>query len=80
MPKKAKNRRDGIHTRPGRDGCYGTWTDSAGCRVNRKLEGASTMEQARQVLRAEKAKALAIRNGQMVGASEETFGTFAEEF
>jgi integrase len=80
MPKKAKERRDGIHTRKNREGYYGTFTDGAGRRVNRKLEGAYTMEQARQVLQSERGKALAIRKGELIPVSEETFATFAADF
>jgi integrase len=80
MPKKAKARRDGILTRPGRDGFYAAWRDGTGRRVQRKLEGANTMEQARKALAAEKQKAAAIRNGEALPITEDTFAAFVEKF
>ena len=80
MPKKAKPRRDGILTRSGRPGYYAAWRDGTGRRVQRKLEGAFTMEEARKALAAEKQKAAAIRNGEALPVTEDTFAAFAEEF
>jgi len=55
MPRgKAKNR-DGIYTRKDRPGYWGSWIDASGKRRQRKFE-AHTLQQARTLLSAEKAR------------------------
>jgi integrase len=79
MPKKAKPRRDGILTRPGRRGYYAAWRDGAGRRLQRKLK-ATTMQEAVAELAEEKKKAARIRAGEALPASEDTFAAFVEQF
>ena len=57
MPKERKRDRDGIFTRKDRPGTfYASWTDATGRRRKRKLE-AHTLQRARTLLNAEKARA-----------------------
>jgi integrase len=56
MPRGKARNRDGIFTRKDRPGAfYGSWTDASGKRRKRKLE-AHTLQQARTLLNAEKAR------------------------
>src|SRR5271155_4344327 len=55
MPKKLMQRRDGVYTRADRPGFWGSWTDAKGKRRQRKLQ-AYTLQQARTLLSAEKAR------------------------
>ena len=55
MPRGKTKDRDGIFTRRDRPGFWGSWKDSSGKRRKRKLE-AHTLQQARTLLNAEKAR------------------------
>jgi integrase len=62
MPRKSSQKRDGVYTRPDRDGFWISWTDAQGKRRCRKTE-AQNITQAKQfrsaeTLRVEQAKAL----------------------
>lgn len=62
MPRKSSQKRDGIYTRPNRDGFWITWTDAQGRRRYRKTD-AQNITQAKQfrsaeLLKVEQAKAL----------------------
>jgi integrase len=73
MPRGRKRDRDGIFTRKDRPGAfYGSWTDAAGRRRKRKLD-AHTLQQARDVLAGEKAKAEKARVLGYMPPGKETF-------
>jgi hypothetical protein len=55
MPRGKTKNRDGIYTRKDRPGFWGSWIDASGKRRQRKFE-AHTLQQARTLLNAEKAR------------------------
>jgi integrase len=73
MPRGEKRGRDGIFQRKDRPGAfYGSWTDATGRRRKRKLD-ARTLQQARDVLAAERAKAEKARVLGYMPPGKETF-------
>src|SRR5277367_4333941 len=56
MPRGKAKDRDGVYTRKDRPGFWASWIDASGRRRRRKLE-AHTLQQARALLNAEKARA-----------------------
>lgn len=77
MPRGKKRDRDGIFERSDRPGAfYGSWIDAAGRRRRRKLD-AYTLQQARNVLAGEKAKAEKARVLGYMPPGKETFAEIA---
>ena len=80
MARGKKRDRDGIFTRKDRPGAfYGSWTDAAGHRRKRKLE-AYTLQQARDLLAAERAKAEKARVLGYIPPGKETFAEVAPRY
>ncbi len=80
MPRGKKRDRDGIFTRKDRPGAfYGSWTDAMGRRRKRKLD-AYTLQQARDVLAAERAKAEKARVLGYTPPGKETFAEFMPRY
>lgn len=72
--------RDGVYQRKDRPGTWwGSWIDASGKRRQRKLE-AHTMQQARSLLNAEKARVEKIRTLGYAPPSEESFSAIAKRF
>ena len=81
MPRKpAASRRDGVVIRKGRPGFYTSLINEKGKRVFRKLEGAFTLTQARELVILEKSKVREIREGKRAPVTDDTFAVFADEF
>jgi integrase len=80
MPRGRKRDRDGIFQRQDRPGAfYGSWTDAGGRRRKRKLD-AHTLQQARDVLAAERAKAEKARVLGYVPPGKETFAEITPRY
>lgn len=80
MARGRKRERDGIFTRKDRPGAfYGSWTDASGRRRKRKLD-AHTLQQARGVLAAERAKAEKARVLGYTPPGKETFAEIAPRY
>lgn len=75
MARPTTDPRDGVYRKKGREGFYGYLIDGTGRPVRRKLEGASTLTQARERLAELKAAAKAIREGKPLD-SDESFAAF----
>lgn len=74
MPRKAKEKRDGIYTRDDRTGIWISWTDAQGRRRFRKTD-AQNITQARQIRAAE---LLRVEQARILGFSPPGEETFAE--
>jgi len=80
MPRGKKRERDGIFTRKDRPGTfYGSWTDASGRRRTRRLD-AHTLQQARHVLAAERAKAEKARVLGYMPPGKETFAEIVPRY
>jgi integrase len=79
MPRKQGHPRDGVYVRKDRPGFWGSWIDGSGRRKQRKLQ-ASTLEQAKILLSAEKLKADLQRTTGKTPPTEDTFNAWAPEF
>jgi integrase len=80
MPRGRGRARDGIFTRKDRPGAfYGSWTDACGRRRKRRLD-AYTLQQARDVLAAERAKAEKARVLGYMPPGKETFAEIVPRY
>lgn len=79
MPRGKVRNRDGIYQRKGRQGFWGSWIDASGKRHQRKLE-AHTLQQARTLLNAEKARVEKIVTLGYAPPSEELFSVVAKRY
>jgi integrase len=80
MPRGRKRDRDGVFTRRDRPGAfYGSWTDASGRRRKRKLN-AGTLQQARDLLAAERAKAEKARTLGYMPPGKETFADITPRY
>jgi Phage integrase, N-terminal SAM-like domain len=75
MAKRATEPRDGVYRKKGRDGFYGYLVDKQGKPIRRKLDGATTLTQARERLAELKAEIKALCDGKQP-LSDETFADF----
>lgn len=79
MPRGKVKDRDGIYQRKDRPGWWASWIDASGKRRQRKLE-AHTLQQARALLNAEKARVEKTVTLGYAPPSAETFGAVAKRF
>jgi len=79
MARKQGHPRDGIYQRKDRPGFWGSWIDGSGRRKQRKLN-ASTLEQAKMLLSAEKTKADLQRSTGKTPPTEDSFDKWADAF
>jgi integrase len=79
MPRGKVKDRDGVYQRTDRPGWWGSWIDGSGKRRQRKLE-AHTLQQARKLLEAERAKADKQRTTGIVEATKASFSEFAKVY
>jgi integrase len=79
MPRGKTKDRDGIYTRKDRPGFWASWIDATGKRRQRKL-GAHTLQQARTLLNAEKARVEKTVTMGYAPPSEETFAAVSQRF
>jgi integrase len=80
MPRGKKHDRDGIFQRKDRPGAfYGSWTDASGRRRKRKLD-AHTLQQARTLLNAERARVERARTLGYVPPTKETLGAIISRY
>ncbi len=79
MPRGKRRDRDGVFTRNDRPGFWASWVDASGKRRKRKLE-AHTLQQARSLLSAEKAKVEKTVTLGYAPPSAESFGSVAARF
>jgi len=69
--------RDGVYQRPDRPGFWGSWVDASGRRRRRKLN-APTLQQARTLLNAEKARADELKTKGYAAPSADSFGSILD--
>ncbi len=79
MPRGKTRDRDGIYQRKDRPGFWASWVDSSGKRRQRKL-AAPTLQQARSLLEAEKARVDEIRTKGYAAPSDEIFSVVSRRF
>src|SRR5580700_5839463 len=79
MPRGKTRDRDGIYQRKDRPGWWASWIDASGKRRQRKLQ-AYTLQQARALLSAEKARVERTVTLGYVPPSAETFAAVSERF
>jgi integrase len=79
MPRGKAKDRDGIYTRKDRPGYWASWVDASGKRRQRKLQ-AYTLQQARTLLNAEKARVERAVTLGYAPPSAESFGAVSKRF
>src|ERR1039458_5708563 len=79
MPRGKRRDRDGVFTRTDRPGFWASWVDASGKRRKRKLE-AHTLQQARTLLSAEKARVEKAVTLGYTPPSAESFGSVSGRF